>query len=98
MVSLSPESFSPKAGLGVLRLKAGEQNGSEHLLTYSFAVFGQGVHLVTLVAFTFIVSLVVNADLATGIRILTFIYVWKDSMKIISKSKSSSSGERMSLD
>lgn len=56
------------------------QNG---LLTYGFAVFGQGVHLITPVAFTFIVSLVVNADLATSIGILTFIYVWKESWKAI---------------
>lgn len=44
-------------------------------LTYSFAVLGQGVHLVSLVALTFVVPLVINADLATSVWILTFIYV-----------------------
>lgn len=44
-------------------------------LTYSFAVLGQGVHLVPFVALAFVVSLVINADLATSVWILTFIYV-----------------------
>lgn len=57
-------------------------------LTYSLAVLGQGVHLVSLVALTFVVPLVINADLATSVWILTFIYVCKECLKPINNLKS----------
>ena len=45
-------------------------------LTLGFAGLGDRVHLVALVALTLEVSLVVDAGLAAGCRVLTLIYVW----------------------
>ena len=46
------------------------------VLTHSLAGLGGWVHLVALVTLTLVVSLVVDADLTAGIRVLTFVYVW----------------------
>lgn len=45
-------------------------------LTHSLAGLGDRVHLVAFVAFTLIISFVVDADLAAGIRVLAFVDVW----------------------
>lgn len=45
-------------------------------LTHGFAGLGGRVHLVAFVAFTLIISFVVDADLAAGIWVLTFIDVY----------------------
>lgn len=44
-------------------------------LTFSLAGLGDGVHLVPFVAFAFEVAFVVDADLATGVRIFTLVNV-----------------------
>ena len=44
-------------------------------LTHGLAGLRDGVHLVAFVALTLIISFVVDADLTTGIWILTLIYV-----------------------
>lgn len=44
-------------------------------LTLCFAGFGNGIHLITLVAFALIIPLVVDADLTAGVRVLTLVNV-----------------------
>lgn len=44
-------------------------------LTHGLAGLGGRVHLVAFIAFTLVISFVVDADLTTGIWVLTFIYV-----------------------
>ena len=68
------------ARVGVLRGSGFcEGRGSWSLtpsLTLGFAGLGDWVHLVALVTLTLEVSLVVDAGLAAGCRVLTLIYVW----------------------
>lgn len=59
------------------------QNGFQPLLTYSLAVLGQCIHLITFIALAFIVSFIIYTDLTTSIRIFAFIYVCKESLKAI---------------
>lgn len=48
------------------------------LLTFCFAGLSNRVHLITFIAFTFKIPLVVDADLATGVRVLTLINVCRE--------------------
>lgn len=46
-------------------------------LTHCFTRLGNRVHLVTLVAFTFVVAFEVDTYLTASIRVLAFVYVWR---------------------
>ena len=47
-------------------------------LTFCLAGLSNRVHLVTFIAFTFKIPLVVDADLAAGVRVLTLINVCRE--------------------
>lgn len=70
--------------------------GCSFQLTLCLAGLRDGIHLVTFIAFTFKVSLVVDADLAAGVRVLTLIDVCRETMEEGSSIHGQAQGQRCS--
>lgn len=51
--------------------------------TFCLASLSNGVHLIAFIAFTFKIALVVDADLATSVRVLTLVDVCREERKQI---------------